>query len=189
MDKLQCEAVVTNEYDQKVFGVEFTKTRGEAQQYGVDVAKEFDTRHIVKVWNLNRDGDLIIKVQGAAKVELNNLNAAQRKLYDRVEQIGGGKGADCRDILIQQDALAKDKAAVADVFGGPGAGDEFRREHISKRGKCRLCPLTGIYYDGMRDPYWAHEGITPGRAHGFMPNDAHTRLVFEKTGSHMRRAG
>jgi hypothetical protein len=32
---------------------------------------------------------------------------------------------DPRDLLAKEDGPAEDKAAVAEVFGGPGAGKEF----------------------------------------------------------------
>jgi hypothetical protein len=56
-----------------------------------------------------------------------DLNADQRKLYDQLEESSGWSGADLRDLLREADAPAEDKAAVAEVFGGPGAGDEFLR--------------------------------------------------------------
>ncbi len=52
-----------------------------------------------------------------------DLTPAQRVLHDEVEQHDG----DGRVFLLQHDAPAADKAAVAEVLGGPGAGREFQR--------------------------------------------------------------
>lgn len=53
------------------------------------------------------------------------LNDRQRKLMDDVFRANDGR--DLREILIEQNASAEDKAAVAEVLGGPGAGQEFLR--------------------------------------------------------------
>lgn len=164
--------------------MEMSGSRGAAQQYAVDAAKEFDPTHELGMWGTVRHGDLVVILRGTAPMKAENMTRDQKKLVYVVEQ--DAIGADLRDVLIAQDAPAKDKAVVADFFGGVGAGDEFRSEHISKRGRCRHCTRDGFYYDGIRDPYWKHEtfGSSP---HAFQPNDAHTRLVFEKTGSRYRR--
>lgn len=113
-----------------------------------------------------------------------DLTSKQKRLYDEIEQRGGYSGEDLRDVLTAIEAEARDKAAVAEVFGGDGAGAEFRREHISKRSQCQHCRNGIEYLDGIRDPYWVHTDlIGPGHPAltPIVPNDAHTRLVFEKT--------
>lgn len=52
-----------------------------------------------------------------------DLTPAQRDLYDRLDADSAGN--DLRDLLQAEDAPAADKAAVAEVLGGPGAGAEF----------------------------------------------------------------
>lgn len=54
-----------------------------------------------------------------------DLTTNQQRLFDEIEQ--DWTGADLRDLLLESDATAADKAAVAEVFGGPGAGAEFLR--------------------------------------------------------------
>ncbi|WP_213456662.1 hypothetical protein [Rhizomonospora bruguierae] len=52
-----------------------------------------------------------------------DLTGTQRTLLDDV--CADPDGRDTRDLLIAADATARDKAAVAEVLGGPGAGREF----------------------------------------------------------------
>jgi hypothetical protein len=62
------------------------------------------------------------------------LTPAQRDLMDRVLQtlmdrvLQANRGEDLCDVLLAQEAPAADKEAVAEVFGGPGAGAEFLRQ-------------------------------------------------------------
>lgn len=58
-------------------------------------------------------------------MDYQDLTADQRRLYDEVEQ--DSTGADLRDVLRATRAAAADKAAVAEVLSGPGAGAEFLR--------------------------------------------------------------
>jgi hypothetical protein len=53
------------------------------------------------------------------------LTSDQQHLFDEVEQ--DCTGADVQDLIRAADAPAVDKAAVAEVFGGEGAGLEFLR--------------------------------------------------------------
>ncbi len=54
------------------------------------------------------------------------LTPSQRSLYDEVERITGWSGKDRRDVLLKlTGASAEDRAAVAEVYGGQGAGAEF----------------------------------------------------------------
>lgn len=53
------------------------------------------------------------------------LTLAQQMLHDEVQAKGSWDGRDLRDVLIEADATPEDKAAVAEVFGGQGAGAEF----------------------------------------------------------------
>lgn len=53
------------------------------------------------------------------------LNPTQRQLHDDVQKKASWDGLDLRDVLIAADATAEDKAAVAEVYGGQGAGAEF----------------------------------------------------------------
>lgn len=57
----------------------------------------------------------------------NDLTDAQKALHDQLSVSAGWSGADLRDLLQEADAPAEDKAAVAEVLGGPGAGKEFHR--------------------------------------------------------------
>ncbi len=52
-----------------------------------------------------------------------DLTTDQRRLLDEVEQ--DATGADLRDVLIAAAGNPQDKAAVAEVLSGPGAGREF----------------------------------------------------------------
>ena len=56
-------------------------------------------------------------------VTYRDLTPAQQRLFDEVEQ--DWTGADLQDLIRAADVPAADKAAVAEVFGGPGAGSEF----------------------------------------------------------------
>ncbi len=53
------------------------------------------------------------------------LTPTQRQLHDDVQRVGREHGRDMRDVLVEADATPEDKAAVAEVYGGPGAGAEF----------------------------------------------------------------
>lgn len=54
-----------------------------------------------------------------------DLNPTQQRLHNDVQAAGAWDGRDLRDVLIVADATPEGKAAVAEVFGGPGAGSEF----------------------------------------------------------------
>lgn len=53
------------------------------------------------------------------------LTPVQRQLHDDVQREARQNRRDMRDVLIDADATPGDKAAVAEVYGGPGAGEEF----------------------------------------------------------------
>lgn len=57
--------------------------------------------------------------------QVTNLTRDQRRLHDEVTAVAGDTGSDCREVLLLMNASPEDKAAVAEVLGGPGAGDEF----------------------------------------------------------------
>lgn len=175
------EFVVEDDGRNRVHSVREAMPRERAVQYGTDMAKDWDSRYEVVVWGLDRDGDLMARIRGKAAVPFAGLNRAQRRLYDAVSQRAGANGEDCRSVLISVEAWAKDKAAVADAFGGPGAGNEFRNEHVSKRSECRTCGKPGFYFDGIRDPYWVHADPSSRGPHQFDPRPSRTRLVFEST--------
>ncbi len=53
------------------------------------------------------------------------LNTAQARLHNEVLTLASRDGADCKDVLEGLNAPAGDKAAVAEVLGGSGAGTEY----------------------------------------------------------------
>ena len=53
----------------------------------------------------------------------NNLTPEQGALLDRV--LTDFTGRDCLIVLVEADGTPEDKAAVAEVLGGAGAGKEF----------------------------------------------------------------
>jgi hypothetical protein len=55
-----------------------------------------------------------------------NLTPEQTQLLNEVTGRAGYDGSDCRDVLLAMPAPAADKAAVAEVLGGPAAAAEFR---------------------------------------------------------------
>lgn len=55
------------------------------------------------------------------------LTPAQQQLGKRINAVARVHGNDRRDLLIAATAPSADKAALAEVWGGAGAGDEFRR--------------------------------------------------------------
>jgi adenine/guanine phosphoribosyltransferase-like PRPP-binding protein len=59
-------------------------------------------------------------------VTYDELTPDQRQLHDDL-MVSAGSFQECVDLLREADARAEDKAAVAEVFGGPGAGKEFQR--------------------------------------------------------------
>jgi len=63
-----------------------------------------------------------------------DLTPGQQGLHDEVLSIAGCNGADCKDVLDEADASLVDKAAVAEVLGGPGAGAEYLREQVAVAG-------------------------------------------------------
>ncbi len=160
-------------------------TPGFARQFAADAAKEYHSGFSLVVWPHQRAGRELVRTHGTAKTNWEHLTSAQRKLADHVEQLAGADGLDIRDVLIGQDAPAKDKAAVSDLFGGAGAGAEFRHQHIAKRSRCRRpCDDEIVFLDGIRDPYWTHEdrlGPRHPKGQPIIPNDARTRCVFEKS--------
>lgn len=50
-----------------------------------------------------------------------------RELGIRLHREAARNGSDLRDLLAEADASGADKAALAEVWGGPGAGAEFLR--------------------------------------------------------------
>jgi hypothetical protein len=58
-----------------------------------------------------------------------HLTDAQRDLMDRINQQAraGESSGDRYVLLVAADAAGADKAALAEVWGGPGAGEEFQR--------------------------------------------------------------
>ena len=56
-----------------------------------------------------------------------SLTAAQRELGARINESARDVGTDRHALLVAADAPAEDKAALADIWGGPGAGEEFVR--------------------------------------------------------------
>jgi hypothetical protein len=62
---------------------------------------------------------------------IDNLNGDQARLCQQVLDAAGTDGSDCRDVLLDTNAPAADKAAVAEVLGGPGAGVEFSDQATS----------------------------------------------------------
>jgi hypothetical protein len=56
-----------------------------------------------------------------------DLTEAQKELHDKLSVSAGWSGANLRDLMLESDAPDGDKAAVAEVFGGLGAGAEFLR--------------------------------------------------------------
>ncbi|AGL13899.1 hypothetical protein [Actinoplanes sp. N902-109] len=156
----------------------FEGSAGEAIQLITDAAREFNPTFELAMWRRDPDGDAIHRMRGTARMTWDGLTRQQQKLAALVEDKAG---PGLHDVLKTTDSTAKDRAAVADYFGGPGAGAEFRRQHISMRGECRICYKPGAYYDGIRDPYWVHTEVFGSRAssHAFEPNDAHTRRAFD----------
>ncbi|MFI7598413.1 hypothetical protein [Actinoplanes sp. NPDC049681] len=62
-----------------------------------------------------------------------NLTAGERQLHDAVEQQALATGRDTQDLLLEHpDGEAYNKARVAEVFGGPGAGEAFRDLHTRR---------------------------------------------------------
>ena len=55
------------------------------------------------------------------------LTEVQRKLGDRINRQARQDGSDRRDLLAAADADPADKTAVAELWGGRGAGEEFLR--------------------------------------------------------------
>ncbi len=56
-------------------------------------------------------------------LKYDDLTREQRRLLDEVEQ--DATGTDLRDVLHAAGGSAEDKAAVAEILGGVGAGREF----------------------------------------------------------------
>ncbi len=56
-----------------------------------------------------------------------NLTEAQQALGDQINRQARQDGSDRKDLLRAADAPPGDKAALAEVWGGPGAGEEFLR--------------------------------------------------------------
>lgn len=54
-----------------------------------------------------------------------DLTDDQKELHTRLCVRASSFGTDLRDQMLESGASAADKAAVAEVFGGPGAGEEF----------------------------------------------------------------
>ncbi|WP_432838915.1 hypothetical protein [Dactylosporangium sp. CA-092794] len=54
------------------------------------------------------------------------LTADQTRLHDELSTLAGWTGADPHHLLDDADASAADKAAVAEVFGGPGSGSRYQ---------------------------------------------------------------
>jgi hypothetical protein len=58
---------------------------------------------------------------------LDDLPESARELGRRISTSADSFGRDLRDLLVEADASPEDKAALAEVWGGPGAGAEFLR--------------------------------------------------------------
>jgi hypothetical protein len=56
-----------------------------------------------------------------------DLTAAQKHLHDTVSEASRVHGRDLKELLMLAIAKPADKAAVAEVWGGSGAGAEFLR--------------------------------------------------------------
>ncbi len=56
-----------------------------------------------------------------------HLTEAQQVRGHNINEQARREGADRYDLLRASDAPAEDKAALAEVWGGPGAGAEFLR--------------------------------------------------------------
>lgn len=56
-----------------------------------------------------------------------DLTLPQQRLYDEVWAQPTLYGSDLRDRLVTANGRPEDKAAVAQVWGAPGAGEEFLR--------------------------------------------------------------
>lgn len=57
------------------------------------------------------------------QAEYDRLTEAQKELEHHVMRTH--RGRDLRDVLIEAEGSAEDKAAVAEFLGGPGSGAEF----------------------------------------------------------------
>jgi hypothetical protein len=87
-----------------------------------------------------------------------NLTPEQQRLHDHVLNVASIDGADCKDVLDVAEASPSDKAAVADVLGGPGAGDEYRtpeptdgyrdRKHLLKLAEQCEAGADQLTYEG-----------------------------------------
>ena len=55
------------------------------------------------------------------------LTPAQQQLMTAINEQARTDGSDRRDLLLAADAPAGDKAALAELWGGSGAGEEFLR--------------------------------------------------------------
>jgi hypothetical protein len=58
---------------------------------------------------------------------LDDLPDRVRELGIRLHREAARNGSDLRDLLLGADAPAAEQAALANVWGGPGAGEEFLR--------------------------------------------------------------
>lgn len=74
-----------------------------------------------------RQTQLKHETKGSTVRKYEDLTARQQLLHNDVQRKVDWTGEDTRDVLIRTEGTAQDKAAVAEVFGGPGAGDEFLR--------------------------------------------------------------
>lgn len=114
-----------------------------------------------------------------------DLSGKQKRLHaELMKRTAFANHAAACAALVGIEADAKDKAAVAEVLGGPGAADRFRRPHVSMRSRCLNCPNDIEYLDGIRNPYWVHTDRTgPGHdpLRPIVPRDQYTVLVFEST--------
>ncbi|OJF15518.1 hypothetical protein [Couchioplanes caeruleus] len=61
-----------------------------------------------------------------------HLTARQQAIYDAAEQQAPAEGRDTQDVLLEHPGDLDDKAHVAEVFGGPGAGAALR-EAVHRR--------------------------------------------------------
>lgn len=112
-----------------------------------------------------------------------DLSGKQKRLHaELMRQTAFANHAAACAALVGIEADAKDKAAVAEVLGGVGAGDRFRQRHVSMRSKCRNCPNDIEYIDGVRYPAWVHAdriGHGHPQLEPIVPRDQYTVLVFE----------
>ena len=92
-----------------------------------------------------------------------DLTTEQQRLYDIVLTVAGEDGEDTREVLRRCDGSPEDKATVADLLGGKGAGDEFRAVPADDRVKeINLARTIAVYEDegyNLADPQARDAGL------------------------------